>query len=234
MLIILKRGGILFFVLMVIVAFLVCTLRPAEAEEVAEKDGALIVIDPGHGSPDGGAVGTNTGVLEKDLNLSISKRLAEKLTAEGETVLLTREEDRGLYTEESASIRAKKQEDMKKRVALANTDGSVCLVSIHMNHFTDARYSGPQIFYPTGSEESKRLAEAIRLAILRTVGPHCTRETKPTSDLFLLRKAEVPAVIVECGFLSNAEEEALLVDSAYQETIAAAICEGIKIFREAV
>lgn len=227
MLIIVKRGGILFAALMVIVAFLIFTLRPAEAEELPKTEKAVIVIDPGHGAPDGGAVGTNTGVLEKDLNLSISKLLAEKLSEKGETVLLTREDDRGLYTEEKTSVRAKKQEDMRKRVSIANQNGVSCLISIHMNFFTDSRYSGPQIFYPADSEESRQLAEEIRLSILQSIGPHCTREIKPTKDLFLLRKAEVPAVIVECGFLSSPEEEALLVDSAYQERMAAAISEGI-------
>lgn len=230
MLIILKRGGILFLALIVIVAFLIYALLPPKAETAATTAGGIIVIDPGHGDPDGGAVGDKTGVLEKDLNLAISGRLAEKLTAEGAEIQLTREDDRGLHTDEDASVRAKKQEDLKARVSIANAHGTACLISIHMNHFSDARYSGPQIFYPSGDEESQKLADAIRLSILETIGPHCTRETKPTNDLYLLREAEVPAVIVECGFLSNAEEEALLLDEAYQDALADAICSGVKSF----
>ncbi|MBE7062189.1 MAG: N-acetylmuramoyl-L-alanine amidase [Clostridia bacterium] len=230
MLIILKRGGILFLALLVIVAFLVYSLLPPKAEPASTAAGGIIVIDPGHGAPDGGAVGDVTGILEKDLNLAISKKLAEKLTAGGEEIQMTREEDRALYTNENASLRAKKQEDMKARVSIANASGTACLISIHMNHFSDARYSGPQIFYPSGSEESQKLADTIRLSILKTIGPHCTRETKPTSDLYLLRKAEVPAVIVECGFLSNPEEESLLTSEAYQDALASAICSGVKKF----
>ncbi len=231
MLIILKRGGILFLSLLIIVAFLIYTLRPPKAAETAASADSIIVIDPGHGDPDGGAVGAKSGVLEKDLNLAISLLLSEKLKAEGEQILLTRTDDRGLYTNDTASVRTKKQEDLKKRVSLANAEGNLCLISIHMNHFTDSRYSGPQIFYPADSEESRKLAEAIRLSILRGIGPHCTRETKPTRDLYLLREAEVPAVIVECGFLSNTEEESLLQDAVYQDALAAAICQGIKNFK---
>ncbi len=232
MLVILKRGGILFLALLVIVSFLIYTLRAPDAESAAFA-GETIVIDAGHGDPDGGAVGKQTGALEKDLNLSIAKKLSEKLTSEGENILMTREDDRGLYTDESSTVREKKRADMKKRVSLANAAGNLCFVSIHMNHFTDEKYSGPQIFYASGSEEGKRLAEAIRLSILDVIGPHCTRETKPTSDLYILRETDIPAVIVECGFLSNAAEEDLLLDEAYQDKMATAICQGIKNFKNA-
>ncbi len=232
MLVILKRGGILFLALLVIISFLVFSLRKPEAVQTAQVAENVILIDAGHGTPDGGAVGAKSGVLEKDLNLAISSKLAEKLRAEGEEVQETRVADEGLYKSDNASIRQKKQEDMKKRVSMANSEGVSMLVSIHMNHFTDAKYSGPQIFYQKGSEEGKRLAEAIRLAILEDIGPHCTREIKPTGDLYLLRQTKVPAVIVECGFLSNAEEEALLNDEAYRDKMAAAICKGILNFKK--
>ena len=234
MLVILKRGGILFIVLLLIVSFLICALYTPDADEAAAAGAEVIVIDAGHGAPDGGAVGTKTGVLEKDLNLAISRKLSQKLAEAGERVLMTREEDNGLYTEKEATLRAKKQADMKRRVALANTEGNLCLVSIHMNHFTDAKYSGPQIFYAAGSEDGKRLAEEIRQSILAEIGPHCTREIKPSDNLYLLRQTKIPAVIVECGFLSNAEEEALLIEEGYQDALAAAICSGIQSFKKTV
>ncbi len=231
MLIILKRGGILFLALLVIVSFLIFSLRPGEAAETAANAQAVILIDAGHGEPDGGATGAKTGALEKDINLAIAQKVCEKLESAGEAVLQTRETDSGLYTTENASIRQKKQEDMKKRAEMANSVGVSMLVSIHMNHFTDPKYSGPQVFYQKGSEDGKRLAEEIRLAILEDIGPHCTREIKPTGDLYLLRQTKVPAVIVECGFLSNAEEESLLLDEAYRDKMAAAICKGILNFK---
>lgn len=231
MLIILKRGGILFIVLLLLVILLSYTVRKPDAVPSAANADNRIVIDAGHGAPDGGAVGKNTGALEKDLNLAIAEKVADKLRQNGETVIMTREDDRGLYTDEESSIREKKQKDMKKRVAIANSEGVSLFVSIHMNHFTDSKYSGPQIFYQTGSTEGARLAEEIRLSILNTIGPHCTREAKPTGDLYLLRQTKVPAVIVECGFLSNDEEEALLLDEGYQDKMAEAICTGIKNYK---
>ena len=234
MLVIIKRGGILFLAILVIVTFLVFSLYTPKTQETSSAPGgAVIVIDPGHGSPDGGAQGTRTGALEKDLNLAISQKVREKLQSEGHATVLTRENDKGLYTEETASVREKKREDMKKRVSIANAPDTVMLVSIHMNHFGDPKYSGPQVFYQTGSEQGQRLAEAIRLSFLDTIGPHCTREIKPSGDLYLLRETRVPAVIVECGFLSNPDEDALLSDEKYQEMIAEAVCNGIKKFMAA-
>lgn len=234
MLVILKRGGILFLALLVIVSFLIFTLRREPSVETAAENTDIIVIDAGHGAPDGGARGVNTGILEKDINLAISGKLSEKLRANGETVLETRTSDEGLYTSEDASLRDKKREDMKERVRLSKESGVSLFISIHQNHFTDPKYSGPQIFYQKGSEEGKRLAEEIRASFLSTIGPHCTRETKPTGDLYILRQTKVPAVIIECGFLSNPEEEVLLMDEAYQNKLADAICLGIENFKNGV
>lgn len=234
MLIILKRGGILFIVLLLLVTLLTCTIRKPEAVPSAASADSVIVIDAGHGAPDGGAVGKNTDVLEKDLNLAIAVKVRDKLQSNGKNIVMTRETDDGLYTDEDSSIRQKKQQDMQKRVSIANSEGVSLLISIHMNHFTDSKYSGPQIFYQANSEEGKRLAEAIRLSIFNTIGSHCTREIKPTKDLYLLRQTKVPAVIVECGFLSNPEEETLLRDEGYQDKMAEAIANGILAYMEKV
>lgn len=231
MLIILKRGGILFLALLVIVSFLIFALRKEPALETAAESGNIIVIDAGHGAPDGGAEGKITGVLEKDINLAIAGKLATLLRDAGESVVETRSTDRGLYTQENASLREKKREDMQARVRISESEGVSLFVSIHQNHFTDPKYSGPQIFYQKGSEEGKRLAEEIRSAFLSEIGPHCTREIKPTTDLYILRQTKVPAVIVECGFLSNAEEEMLLADAAYQDKLATAILCGIQNYK---
>ncbi len=231
MLLILKRGSILFLALLAIVTFLIYTLYAPSAKQ-ASAVLETIIVDPGHGAPDGGAAGGRTGVLEKDLNLAISKKLAEKLSSMGENVHLTREEDAGLHDAAGKSLREKKRSDMKKRVTLGNQNGTLCFVSIHMNHFTDPKYSGPQVFYAAENEEGKRLAEEIRKAFLEKIGPHCTRESKPSRDLYLLRNIKAPAVIVECGFLSNPEEEALLMTEDYQDSLAEAICAGIENFKK--
>ncbi len=230
MLVILKRGALLFFALLLIVSFLIYSLYNPKTKETSAPLSGAIVVDAGHGAPDGGAVGAKTGVLEKDLNLAIASKLSEKLKANGQAVRMTREDDQGLYKDETASLREKKRTDMKNRVAIGNTPGTLCFVSIHMNHFTDEKYSGPQVFYAGGSEGGKRLAECIRLSFLSEIGPHCTRESKPSGDLYLLRETDCPAVIVECGFLSNAEEEALLCTEDYQEALAEAIYKGIQNF----
>ena len=231
MLVILKRGGILFLALLCIVSFLITKLFHPRAKDVFAENASAIVIDAGHGGPDGGAVGRR-GVLEKELNLEVSRLLAERLEEAGEAVVMKRTEDAGLYTSENASLREKKREDMKKRVEIANDTGNFCLISIHMNHFTDARYSGPQVFYQKGSAEGERLASEIRAAFLEVIGEHCTREIKPTTDLYILRKSEVPAVLVECGFLSNDAEEALLLDGVSREKLAEAICRGVENFKK--
>lgn len=231
MLLIVKRGGIIFIVLMLILCMLLFSIR----EETASTNAAdsVVIIDAGHGAPDGGAVG-KSGVLEKDLNLAVAKLLEQKLSESGQKVIMTRTEDKGLYKKEDASLRDKKREDMKLRASIANTMGASCFVSIHMNQFTDPKYSGPQVFYAANAEGSEELAEEIRRSFFSEIGPHCTREIKPVSkDLYLLRNAKNPAVIVECGFLSNPEEEALLKQEAYQEKVANAIFLGIQNFIKA-
>ena len=231
MLLILKRGGIIFIVLVLILCMLLFSIR----EETASTNAAdsVIIIDAGHGAPDGGAVG-KSGVLEKDLNLAVAKLLEQKISESGQKVIMTRTEDKGLYKTEEGSLRDKKREDMKARASIANTMGASCFVSIHMNHFTDQKYSGPQVFYAANAEGSQALAEEIRLSFLHEIGPHCTREIKPVSkDLYLLRNAKNPAVIVECGFLSNPTEEALLQKEEYQAQIANAIFVGIQNFIKA-
>ncbi len=231
MLVILKRGGLLFLALLLIVTFLVFSLySPSAAETAVEMPFEVILIDPGHGAPDGGATGVKTGALEKDLNLAVSGKVRSHLENAGYTVSLTRETDAGLHENEKASLREKKRADMRKRVMLAKEDGVCLFASIHMNFFTDGKYSGPQVFYQANSAEGKRLAEEIRLSFLNEIGPHCTRETKPRTDLYLLRETPVPAVVIECGFLSNPEEDALLSTEAYQDCLAAAIASGIQNF----
>lgn len=183
----------------------------------------FIVIDSGHGFFDAGKTGIN-GAQEKDINLAIAKKLKNNLLQQGYEVRMTREDDDVLY---DGSRPDTKQEDMKKRVALMNDPGCLMAVSIHQNSFTEEKYKGAQVFYYTGSEESRRLAASIQQSFVELLDDTNTRQEKANSDYYLLKKTTVPAVICECGFLSNGEEAALLVTDEYQEKAAWAITVGI-------
>jgi len=177
---------------------------------------------PAHGGFDPGKVTAN-GTEEKDINLEIAKKLESKLKENGITVLMTREDDSGLYDEDSSN---KKAEDMKSRVDLINETKPVLAVSIHQNSYTDASVKGAQVFYYTHSDTSKKIAEDMQ-ELLREVDTGNTRQAKADSTYYMLKKTEVPTVIIECGFLTNAVDAAKLQEEAYQQDMADIICEGI-------
>ena len=187
------------------------------------KNQKVIVLDAGHGGFDSGKVGAN-GSLEKEINLQITEKCKKYLEQSGYKVVMTREDDNGLYDEASSN---KKREDMNARVNLMNTSEAVLAVSIHQNSYTGAACSGAQVFYYTGSESGKQLAGYIQDSIIVRVQPRNTRQIKANSDYFILKHSKVPTVIVECGFLSNTDEEQRLCDDTYQEKLAWAITMGI-------
>lgn len=189
-------------------------------------NGKTIVLDAGHGEPDGGAVG-NSGVREQELNLKISKLVQNLLEQSGMDVIVTRKDEQGIY-DSGSTIKQKKRSDMLNREKLMNESKADLFVSIHMNKFTDSKYSGPQVFYSPNNEESKMLAELLQKELISVLLPSSEREIKrATSDIYLLKKAQVPAVLIECGFLSNAAEENKLIDAEYQKEIAWAVYSGI-------
>lgn len=225
MIVVIKRGGLLLLAMIMIVAFLIFSLR--KTVPAISINPNTIIVDAGHGEPDGGSVG-KLGILEKDLNLDVAKKLSEKLTNSGYNVIMTRTDNNGLQKNLDASIREQKRTDLRERVKIINDSDAAMLVSIHMNFFTDAKYSGPQVFYSSNIQGSEELAKAIREGFIEVIGEHCTREIKPVkNEIYLLKKTEKPSVIVECGFLSNAEEEKLLSDSNYQDKVAESICKGV-------
>ncbi|MGL6197346.1 MAG: N-acetylmuramoyl-L-alanine amidase [Lachnospiraceae bacterium] len=181
-----------------------------------------VVIDPGHGGMDPGKVAGDE-TKEKDINLAISKKLESKLKENGISVLMTREEDSGLYDEDSSN---KKAEDMKRRVEIINESKPSLVVSIHQNSYTDPSVKGAQVFYYTHSDTSKKIAEDMQ-ELLREVDTGNTRQAKADSTYYMLKKTEVPTVIIECGFMSNAEDAAKLKEEDYQQDMADIICEGI-------
>ena len=186
----------------------------------------MIVIDAGHGGEDGGA--EVDGVLEKDINLSIGGKLSEILRLCGCRVTEIRDEDISVYDSDAQTLREKKVSDLKRRVKIANENDNNILVSIHQNKFDNSAYSGAQLFYSSNHDDSRVLAESIRSAITSLLQKDNTRELKPAgSDIYLLDHAEVPAVIVECGFLSNQEERSKLMDDDYQNEMAYAVAMGV-------
>ena len=206
-----------------------CLLHTA-LHEAAEKAmfpmiEADIVLDAGHGGWDPGKTGTN-GKNEKELNLAVVEKLEEYLEMGGAKVILTREKDDALG--------AGKKADMAERKRIANESGADILVSIHQNAFPSARAKGAQVFYHSSSENGKILAECVQENLRSRVDGSNGRQAKENKDYYILRTTEIPAVIVECGFLSNAEEERLLNDGEYQEKLAWAIYCGILDYFEKI
>lgn len=190
----------------------------------AEKP--TVIIDAGHGGEDGGA--EVDGVLEKDINLSISEKLADILRLFGCSVKEIRDEDISVYDADADTLREKKVSDLQNRVKTVNESENNILVSVHQNKFEKIAYSGAQVFYSVNNENSRNLAEAVRSSIVSFLQKDNTRELKPAgSDIYLLDNATVPAIIVECGFLSNTEERAKLLDSGYQSEMAYSIAMGV-------
>ena len=180
----------------------------------------------GHGAPDGGAEG-KSGILEKDLNLSVSKKLQKFFEQNGTYVIITRSDDSGIY-DVSGSIRSKKNQDLKNREKIIEESNADIFISIHMNKFQESKYSGPQVFYSPNNEESKTIAECVQKSMTECLKPSSERKIKKADgSIYLLKKAKIPAILVECGFLSNTEEEQKLIDEDYQKQIAWSIYAGI-------
>ena len=185
-----------------------------------------VIIDAGHGGEDGGA--EVDGVLEKDINLNIANKTADLLRLCGYTVTEIRDEDISVYEDGAETLRENKVSDLKHRVEICNESENNIVVSIHQNKFDNSAYSGAQVFYSVNNDNSILLAEAVRSAVVSLLQSDNTRELKPAgSDIYLLDNAEVPAIIVECGFLSNSEERAKLLDEGYQSQMAYSIAMGV-------
>lgn len=180
------------------------------------EDSYVVVVDSGHGGRDSGKV-SDSGVLEKDVNLQIALLLKEELSKQGIQVVMTRESDVGLYEETDSN---KKSSDMKARLELIESAGCDIAVSIHQNSYSDPKVKGAQCFYYTDSKEGKRLAEIIQSRLVSEVDPTNHRLAKGNDSYYLLKKSSVPMVIVECGFLSNPQETALLTTPEYQQLLA--------------
>lgn len=188
---------------------------------VAQK--SIVVLDAGHGGMDSGKVAVNNK-LEKDINLKIVYFLKSALEEQGITVILTREDEGGLYQESDSN---KKLADMRKRCEIIEKSNCVLAVSIHQNSYHEAGVSGPQVFYYVTSEKGKQIAETLQNYLVEELKPSKTRTAKSNDNYYLLKNVSCPIVIVECGFLSNWEEAELLCTEEYQKKVAVTIAEGI-------
>lgn len=188
----------------------------------ASSDEKVIVIDAGHGGVDSGVLGVNTSVKESDINLAVSRKLKGYFTSAGFTVVMTRTNNGGLYGAYSSGF---KMRDMKRRKAIIEECAADMVISIHQNRCSIPSRRGGQVFFDDKSESGKCLADCIQTELNGM--EECARECSPLAgDYFMLKCTNSPSVIVECGFLSNAEDEKLLMDDGYQKTLAYAIFKG--------
>ena len=206
------------------VAFERADLRAEEVANIAEKN--TVIIDAGHGGEDCGAIGVS-GVYEKDLNLEVAMLVGELLTEQGYTVVYTRTEDRLLYTEAENVKGIRKISDLKNRCKIGAEYNDSIFISIHMNSYGDARYSGLHAYYAPGNEESERLAHTIQNKVREDTQPTNNRVPKPGKNMYLLENLENTAVLIECGFLSNIEECEKLSQKEYQKELSFSIVCGI-------
>ena len=200
----------------------------ATVDSNISKTNPCIIIDAGHGGFDGGAT-TDDGYPEKHINLNISLLLSECLTALGYEAILTRTSDVSLEDAGITTIRSRKTSDLYNRMKIMKETDNAIFISIHQNHFSQEKYNGMQVFYsPSFSEESSVLAEYIQKCTTESLQPDNMRKIKEcTSSVFLIHKAVKPAVLVECGFLSNQKEAELLKTEDYQKKIALCIAMGV-------
>ncbi len=206
---------------------LTSAVTTAVVQNAPTQRGHTVIIDPGHGGEDGGATSV-AGILESGYNLEIGLRLRDLFHLMGYRTLMIRTEDKSVYTQ-GDSIAAKKVSDLKQRVKIVNETEDGILVSIHQNFFTDSRYSGAQVFYGTEGD-SRELAEGLQAAFRATVNPGSKRNAKKADGIYLMERINCTGVLVECGFLSNYQEEAKLRSEDYQKKICCVIASVVGTF----
>ena len=194
--------------------------RPVEREH-------CIIIDAGHGGEDGGATSC-TGKLESSFNLEIALRLNDLLHLLGYDTGMIRTTDTSVYTK-GETIAQKKVSDLKERVRIVNETDNALLLSIHQNNFSDGKYSGAQVFY-AGTEGSEALAKQLQAAFVSTLNPGSNRQCKKSDGVYLMEHIDCTGVLIECGFLSNTEEEAKLRSPEYQKKLCCVIAATVSGF----
>lgn len=207
--------------LVILAGFMFLTIAGSKAITVFNRDAPItnrrtIVIDAGHGGVDGGATSC-TGVLESQFNLEIALKLNDLMHLLGMNTLMIRTTDCSVYTKGN-SIAQKKVSDLKERVRVVNNTDNAVLLSIHQNHFSDKKYNGAQVFYAK-TEGSQDFAGKLQKTFVEMLNPGSRRQIKKADSVYLMQHINCPAVLIECGFLSNPNEERLLRDNHYQQKI---------------
>ena len=227
-----KWIGLLPFYLLVVVLLLGAAHIGSDAittiaESLPVQRERTIIIDAGHGGVDGGATSC-TGVLESNLNLQIALRLEDLMHLLGYQTKMIRREDISVYTE-GDTIAEKKISDLKERVRIVNETDNAILISIHQNTFSDNRYGGAQVFY-ANTNHSRELANLLQNTLISTLNNGSNRQCKKADGVYLMKQIENTGVLIECGFLSNPTEEALLRSDTYQKNICCVIAASVSVF----
>lgn len=187
----------------------------------------IVLVDAGHGGVDGGAVSPIDGTVEKNLNLQIACKLRDMLRMFGVQVKMTRESDISVHDDDAQTIRRKKVTDLKNRLNMLDNGCCEALISIHMNIFSQSKYHGTQVFYGGLNPQSESLAKSVQNSVISLLQPDNNRvQKKSTKSIYLLYNAKKPAIMAECGFLSNSDDLQRLKSQDYQLKIAGAICGG--------
>lgn len=195
-------------------------VTPAVSTSV--QSSRVLILDAGHGGEDGGASSAG-GDKESDINLDIVLKLESLMAFLGVDAQLTRQDDRSLHSSDAQTIREKKVSDLRNRVAMIDSIPNAFLISVHQNHFTDSRYSGAQVFF-NGGDISRQWGECTQSVLREVLDSGNDRKAKPMPDgIYLFEHIDCPAILVECGFLSNGEEASLLLTDAYQRKVALAL-----------
>ena len=216
------------FLLLVISICVIMQFKEPETKETVALpvSNKVIVVDAGHGEPDGGAVSSN-GISEAEINLKIALKLQNLLEQSGATVILTRSDENGIYDVDKTTLKQKKVSDIRNRVKIGNSSSADIFVSIHLNKIPQEQYSGWQTFFKKDNEQGEKLATAIQESLKEAVGKENNRLPMKLDNVYIVKNVEIPLTIVECGFLSNEEEEKKLQEDEYQNRLAWGIYNGI-------
>ena len=237
---VINKKKIMAFVISLFCITLIITMTvnsDMESEKYTETvtlpvSGKVVIIDAGHGKPDEGAESSN-GTTEEKTNLDITLKVQKLLEESGATVILTRSDENGIYDLDKETLRSKKVSDIQNRVKIANDSHADIFVSIHLNKGTNSNYSGWQTFYKKNDENGKKLATLIQEDIKETIKTENKRTAHEIDNVYLIKHVEIPITIVECGFLSNPQEEKNLLTDEYQNKLAWGIYSGIqKYFKQ--